>query len=149
MRRTMGAAIVLLGCSSCGSQPQARSATLPHLSCLSPDSTLAYGTIEVDSGETGDASGIQFTFGVRGDSLEGFVRDARGETPPAVPLKDVRVYAMGDSLSFWYGDRTRYFRRYQFRCDGLSGTARRFVTGSSAGEIAPDTLRRAVPITSP
>ena len=150
MRRIL-LAVLAIGLWSCQSQSVERSGrTLPKLACLSPDSgALAFGRIAVDSAETGDASGVQFTFELHGDSLRGFVRDARGEIPPRAPLKGLQVFSEGDSISFWYGDKTKYFRRYQLRCDSLSGSARFFVTASSNGVTRPSSLARSSPITAP
>jgi len=118
---------------------------------MSPDSgTLAYGDMLVDSVETGDVSGVQFTFQMHGDTLRGFVRDASGEIPPRLPLNDLKTFAMGDSISFWFGDEhNKDFRRYQFRCDQLVGTAQPFFTPESPGSTYVDTMRRSIPIESP
>jgi hypothetical protein len=144
--------LVVLTSLSCGSRSQGDSAAVPaHLACLSPDSgTIAYGVIQVDTGETGDASGVQFSFKMHGDTLKGFVRNATGETPPALPLQDLRSFAMGDSVSFWFGEEDeRDIRRYRFTCEELSGTARPFVTPTDSGPMRVSILQRSPPITSP
>jgi hypothetical protein len=126
--------------------------TQSRVPCLSPDSgTLAYGTIAVDSsGETGDASGIQYTFNLEGDSLRGFVRDATGEIPPRLPLKDVHTFANGDSLSFVFGDEgDQNIHRYRFSCDALTRVIQKPGTPGRPGRTSFDTLRRSVPITAP
>jgi hypothetical protein len=143
--------LVVLTAWGCRSQTQNESAGSPsRFPCLSPDSgTLAYGDILIDSAETGDASGVQFTFQMH-DTLQGFVRDATGEIPPALPLKDLKSFAMGDSISFWFGDDlNKSIHRYQFRCDQLLGTAQPFVTPQSPGSTYVDTMRRSVPIKKP
>jgi len=68
---------------SCRSETQREPlSSASRFPCLSPDSgTIAYGDILVDSVETGDASGLQFTFQMHSDTLRGFVRDASGEIP--------------------------------------------------------------------
>lgn len=134
------------GCQS----SQKELARVPQMSCFAPESgAVAYGAIDVDSGETGDASGVQFSFVVRGDSLRGFVVDARGEIPPAVPLKDVRFDPATDTVSFWYGDQTRHHFRYHVTCQELAGLARRFVTDRDTGMVRRDTVVRASVVTRP
>jgi len=129
--------------------------TTPRLAsaaaCLSPDSgRIAFGSIEI-APETEDASGVQFSFQVEDGALKGFYRDARGEIPPELPLQDLVLDTATDTLSFWYGSEsgTRYIFRYHFACDQLSGIGRYFVTPTSPGVTSPDTVRRALYISSP
>jgi hypothetical protein len=87
---------------------------------------------------------------MHGDTLQGFVRDATGEIPPALPLKDLKSFALGDSISFWFGDDdNKSIYRYQFRCDQLLGTVQPFVAPQSPGSTYVDTMRRSVPTRQP
>lgn len=150
--RTIVCSLIIVAGLGCGSGSQDQPAkTASRFPCLSPDSgTLAYGDMLVDSAETGDVSGVQFTFQMRGDTLQGFVRDASGEIPPRLPLQGLKTFAMGDSISFWFGDEhNQDIRRYQFRCDQLVGTAQPFVTPQDPGSTYVDTMRRSIPIKSP
>lgn len=137
---------------SCGRQTQETSdRSMSRFPCLSPDSgTIAYGDILIDSAETGDASGVQLTFQMRGDTLRGFVRNATGEIPPLLPLRDLKSYANGDSVGFWFGDSAnKDIGRYRFACDQLIGTVQPFVTPQSPGSTYVDTMRRSIAIKGP
>jgi hypothetical protein len=141
----------LLGIA-CTAGPSPAIADSPRFSCLSPDSgRIAFGTISKDTLVTWDASGVQFSLELNGDSLQGFVRVARGETGPERPLHDVRLDPATDSLTFWYASENgaRYLYKYRFTCDALTGHARLFVTDLSAGLLRPDTSFRAPRITTP
>ena len=148
-RRILCVSVAAIAVVACWSPRQERAA-IPQQPCFAPESgAVAYGAIDVDSGETGDASGVQFSCVVRGDSLHGFVRDARGQMPQAVPLREVRFDPATDTVSFWYGDRTRYRYRYHMDCRALSGIARLFVTDRDTGAVRTDTVMRAPLITRP
>jgi hypothetical protein len=144
--------LLVLTAASCGPQAQKPSArSMSGFPCLSPDSgIIAYGDILIDSAETGDASGVQLTFQMRADTLQGFVRNATGEIPPLLPLKDLKSYANGDSIRFWFGDSAnKDISRYRFGCDQLIGTVQPFATSQSPGSTYVDTMRRSVPIKGP
>jgi hypothetical protein len=78
--------------------------------------------------------------------MRGFVRESRKVIPPVSPVKGLRFFANGDSISFLYGEGTKSIYRYRFRCDELSGTARLFVTDKDTGVVREDTLRRSRPV---
>jgi hypothetical protein len=137
--------------AGCDSAPKTATRAAPISPCFAAESGLvAYGAIRV-SDETHDASGKQFSFRVQGDSLVGWVRDARGEVPAAKPLMEVRFDPRSDTVSFWYASdtTTRYIFKYHVRCSELSGLARLFVTATYTGLLKADTVRRATPITKP
>src|SRR5690242_19532063 len=72
----------------------------PRLPCLNPDSgRVAYGSI-VTSPQDGDQSGVQFSFAIQKGRLRGWVRDARGQTPPEAALDTLTIGTSGDSLFF-------------------------------------------------
>jgi hypothetical protein len=145
---------VLLACRPRADAPKAAAASqkspVPRMECLSPDSApIAYGRIRV-SNVTGDASGVQVAFQVKDDEFLGLVRDARGETPPQVPLQDLRYDSVGDTISFWYGDGgTRFVYKYHMTCEELSGLARLFVTDTDTGLVREQGMARAPRILSP
>ena len=157
---TVGVCAALLGCSpspdssaDTTSIPSSHAIQAHSLACL--DSSVAgvpvaFGAIH-KSPETEDASGVQFAFTRRGDTLAGSVRDARGETPPARPLRDVRYDAVTDSAAFWYdtGGQTRYIYRVKLSCERLTGTALLFVTETFPGSPVVVDLPRAPVITTP
>jgi hypothetical protein len=141
-------AATLVGCESAS---RAIVASVPTAPCFAADSgNVAFGTIRISS-ETHDASGKQFMFRAQRDTLFGWVRDARGQIPPARPLRDIRYDPTSDTVSFWYasGSTTRYIFKYKLGCSELTGIARLFVTDTDSGLVVADTLRRAQPITSP
>ena len=157
---TVGICAALLACSpspdssaDTTSIPPSHARQAPGLACL--DSSVAgvpvaFGVIH-KSPETEDASGVQFAFTRVGETLTGSVRDARGETPPPRPLRDVRYDAATDSVAFWYdtGGQTRYIYRVRLSCERLTGTALLFVTESSPGSPVVVDLPRAPVITAP
>ena len=120
------------------------------LPCLSPDSgRVAYGSI-VTSPQDGDQSGVQFSFAIQQGRLKGWVRDARGETPPERALDTLTVGRSGDSLFFGYRTNDSwYIYRVRITCKQLTGEARLFVTAHSLGKLVPITLHRAEWISQP
>ena len=149
--RALAIALMVLASGCQRSAPQPQSEPGARLPCLNPDSgAIAFGEIAI-SPETEDAAGVQFTFRQDGDSLKGFVRDARGEIPRARPLQEVTLDPLSDTVTFWYasGAGARYIYRYRLTCSELSGVARRFVTATERGVSGIDTVRRATRIDSP
>jgi hypothetical protein len=122
----------------------------PKLPCLDPDSgRVAYGSI-VTSAQDGDQSGVQFSFAIQQGRLRGWVRDARGQTPPEAALDTLTIGTSGDSLFFGYRtDDTWYIYRARITCKELTGQARLFVTAHSLGKLVPITLHRAEWISKP
>jgi hypothetical protein len=126
---------------------------LPSLPCFAMDSLtkddLAFGTIDIDA-ETQDASGTQFAFRFANGRLRGTVRDASGEVPLEQALLDLVYDPKVDSISFWYGDASRFYYRFRPRCTELSGIARLFVTDAdSTGEVVDERMARAPRIRQP
>ena len=123
-------------------------ASLAHLPCFAPDSLrarpLTFGPID-QSEESGDWSGVEFSFTTAGDTIIGQVRDARGGLPPGRPLEELSYDAVTDSLTLSYGSGsgTRYIHRLRPNCGQLTGVGRLFVTPENpAGTVVADTFPR-------
>ncbi len=135
-------------------RPSAARALHPiqRLRCFAPESLsvapVAFGSFDIDSLQTQDASGTQFTFVVQDGTLRGTVRDARGEIPKHTrPIQSVAFNPRGDSLSFfWTSDGTEYSHQMRVSCDSLWGRARLFVTATYPGQVVERTFLRASPV---
>jgi len=110
--------------------------------------SLIFGKISV-SPETGDASGLEFSFEVFGDSLRGAYRGAAGEVSRPGALQGLRYDQATDSVAFWYttGGRNIYYVRGRITCSAFDGTIRHRVIPDYRDSI--DSEGSPVPVTLP
>jgi|GEM_PF-5542307 len=121
--------------------------------CFSTDSgVIAFGSIGT-SEQSGDRSGVQFTFKVIDGQLRGWVRDARGGVPPAVALDTIAYDPTVDSLYFAYYSSAARITRYSYwvkpDCRVLQGRSRLFETADDPGQVYSARVVRSTPITEP
>lgn len=103
-----------------------------HLACLDPDSLkdgsvkLVFSDVDADD-ETGDLSGLEFTFELRGDSWSGAMREAVGEFSRPLALDSLAVDPVSFAVSFRVpeeSDTTRF--EGTLACDTLRGALKVF-----------------------